>query len=48
MDTKITAAGLEHLQVLTKLKILRLNNTKVTDEGVTEFMQAIPKCQVWH
>ena len=48
MDTKITDAGLEHLKVLTKLKILRLNNTKVTDEGVTEFMQAIPKCQVWH
>jgi hypothetical protein len=44
----ITDAGLVHLQRLSQLLWLVLNNTKVTDQGVKKLQQALPKCQIEH
>jgi hypothetical protein len=41
-NTKGTDAGLEHLQGLTRLRILRIPGTKVTDKGVRALRAAIP------
>ena len=44
--TKITDAGLEYLQRLTKLHELYLWDTKVTDQGVKKLQQALPNCEI--
>lgn len=46
--TKVTDAGLEHLQGLTELDLLDVVNTKVTPEGVGELQQALPNCGIRH
>ena len=42
----VSDAGLVHLKGLTKLKTLGLERTKVTDAGVAELKQALPKCRI--
>jgi len=42
----VTDAGLEHLKGLTTLQELHLSHTKVSDEGVKKFQQALPKCKI--
>ncbi len=37
-----------HLQGLSQLKGLWLDGTQVTDEGVNELRQALPKCSISH
>ena len=46
--TDITDAGLEHLKGLTNMKKLVLINTRITDAGVAELQQSLPKCRVSH
>ena len=48
MNTKVTDAGLEHLNGLIKLESLFLEGTQVTDEGVEKLQQALPKCKILH
>ena len=43
----MTDAGLEHLKKLTKLQSLYLGETRVTNEGVKKFQQALPTCYVF-
>jgi hypothetical protein len=45
-DTKITDAGLTHLSGLTRLWKLNTAGTRVTDAGVQEFRQALPKVRI--
>ena len=44
----VTDAELVHLKDLTKLRILYLSETKVTDDGVKEPQQALPNCDIRH
>ena len=44
--TKVTDAGLKHLQGLKKLKELLLFGTDVTDEGIKKLHRALPKCEI--
>ena len=44
--TNITDAGLRHLQGLINLKRLHLLDTQVTDAGVAELQQALPKGKI--
>ena len=46
--TKITDAGLVHLEGMTKLQFqyLNLNYTKVTAAGVTKLKALLPKCMI--
>ena len=46
-STQITDAGLGHLTGLTNLQELRLSGTQVTDAGVAELKQALPKCKIY-
>ena len=43
---QITDAGLVHLKGLTNLKTLVLMQTQITDAGVAELKQALPKCRL--
>ena len=45
-DTKVTDAGLVHLEGLAKLEALGLKNTQVSDAAVKKFQQALPNCKV--
>jgi hypothetical protein len=44
--TPVTDTGLLHLQRVTGLVRLVLRNTRVTDEGVKGFKQAVPHCEI--
>jgi hypothetical protein len=35
-----------HLEGLTRLELLLLNRSQVTDEGVKKLQQALPNCQI--
>jgi len=43
---QITDAGLENLKGLNQLQGLFLMETKVTDEGIRSFQEALPNCKV--
>ena len=45
--TKVDDAGLEHLTGLTELWSLSLEDTMVTDAGVTKLQQALPTCSIY-
>jgi Leucine-rich repeat (LRR) protein len=45
---RITNAGLEHLKGLTKLRVLYLSDTQITDAGVAELQKALPDCEISH
>jgi len=45
-NPKITDAGLMHLVGLTKLTLLDLSNTGVTQEGVNRMKETLPKCDI--
>jgi hypothetical protein len=45
-DTEITDRGLEHLAALRKLRIVSVNGSKVTEEGVKKLKQALPDVRV--
>ena len=44
-ETQVTDAGLVHLKV-TKLALLRLDTTAVTNAGVAELKKALPNCDI--
>jgi hypothetical protein len=46
--TQVTDAGLVHLEGLDNLDFLYLDNTQVTDEGVTKLQKALPNCKITH
>ena len=43
----ITDAGLVHLKGLTKLEVLSLYGTKITDAGIQELKKALPDCKIF-
>jgi hypothetical protein len=45
-NTDITNAGLEHLKGLPNLRSLNLHKTKVTEEGLRQLREALPKCRI--
>ena len=45
---QITDAGLKEVGPCKKLKVFRCEGTKVTEAGVAELQQAVPKCAVEH
>jgi hypothetical protein len=45
-DCQVTDAGLSHLKGLPVLTRLEIQQSKVTDAGIAEFQQALPKCQI--
>ena len=45
-NTKITDAGLVHLNGLTNLKSLNLERTKVTAAGAQALQKALPGCKI--
>ena len=44
--TKITDAGLKHLEGLKQLQELHLEDTQVTDAGIAELQKALPNCKI--
>ena len=46
--SKITDAGVVHLEGLTGLKWLNFLGTKVTDAGVEKLKAALPECEITH
>ena len=44
--TKVTDAGLVHLEGLTQLRGLALMQTRVTDAGVKRLQKALPNCKI--
>ena len=44
--TEVTDAGLEHIKGLTKLEMLDLRKTRVTDEGVKRLEEGLPDCLI--
>lgn len=44
--SRITDAGLVHLEGMSKLETLNLEDTEVTDDGVNKLKAALPKCQI--
>ena len=47
-STRVTDAGLVHLQELPSLEVLDLRVTQVTVTGVKELRAALPKCEIVH
>lgn len=45
-DTEATDTGLQHFKRMTKLHILNVRRTKVTEDGVKELRRALPKVEV--
>ena len=49
-STQITDAGLAHLESFAKLKELRidvrLDDARITDEGVKKLQEALPNCEI--
>jgi hypothetical protein len=45
-ETEITDDGLEHLSGLTGLKILSLDGTQVTEDGVKRLQVSLPNCKI--
>ena len=43
---QMTDAGLQHLEGLTRLENLVLYTTYVTPDGVMQFLEAVPNCQI--
>jgi hypothetical protein len=46
--TGVADLGLMHLNGLTKLRKLTLDGTKVTDAGIQDLQQALPKAKISH
>jgi hypothetical protein len=46
-QTRISDSGLIHLKGLTKLSMLDLRGTPVTDAGVNELQQALPSLRIY-
>ena len=46
--TAVTDDGLKYLKKLTNLTVLFLNATQVTNQGIAELKQALPKCKIIH
>ena len=44
--TKVSDAGLVHLEGLTNLKRMDLMFTQTTDAGVKQLQQALPNCKI--
>jgi hypothetical protein len=47
-NTKVTDAGMVHLQKMARLKTLDLSNTKVTDAAAAKLQKSLPNCRIWH
>lgn len=47
-DARVTDAGLRHLKKMSRLRRLYLVGTEVTDAGVRELQQALPKVDIEH
>jgi len=47
-NTKVTDAGLEHLEGMTGMTLLTLGDTLVTNTGVEKLQAALPKCKIMH
>ncbi len=45
-NTRVTDAGLVHLQGLTNLEVLWLDSSLVSDDGVNQLQQALPNCTI--
>jgi hypothetical protein len=45
-NTRVTDAGLVHLQGLTKLEWLHLNNTQVSEQGARELNKVLPNTTI--
>jgi len=45
-DAQVTDAGLKHLHGLTQLKVLYFGGTKVTEAGIQELQEALPKANI--
>lgn len=45
-DTRVTDAGLRHLEGLSALESLSLYNTGVTDEGLRKLQAKLPNCRI--
>jgi internalin A len=41
-NTAVSDAGLRHLKGLTRLELLQLYNTGITDAGTAEILKALP------
>lgn len=39
-------AGLVHLAGLTRLELLGLENTQITDAGLAKLKEALPNCKI--
>lgn len=46
-NTPITDAGLKHMKGLTGLKELNIGGTRLTELGVRELRQVLPRCRIW-
>ena len=46
--TRVTDAGLVHLKGLTRLQVLDVSSTQVTDGGVQKLQQSLPNCGIKH
>ena len=44
--SQIDRLGLVHLKGLTRLEMLTLGGTKITDAGVTDLQKALPNCEI--
>jgi hypothetical protein len=44
--TLVTDGGLPHLKGLTKLRVLDLTRTQVSDKGVADLKQALPDAEI--
>lgn len=47
VGSNFTDAGLVHLQGLTNLRVLSLEKTRVTKDGVARLQTTLPKCDIW-
>jgi hypothetical protein len=44
--TNVGDAGLQHLKGLTRLQLLEIGGTNVTDAGVKDLQKALPKAYI--